>query len=189
MGMFSVSAFGKDKNLLVGSAVWISPEIGYDAIEVAEDDMVDGVEEEYNTTMGASAEFVAPQPDGNFFSLGLDVFFKSRYKGRPSVTLYPVALFANFGIMEPYCANLNARIFAGLGGMFLNYKTRHHNAEFGDSAGLMYQVGAGIITSKFFVDILMRGGSGSLEREFEEIGKSESDYFFSTAMLKVGLVF
>ena len=126
---FSVLAFfvlvgpvmGKEKRLLIGSSIWISPEIGYDSIKAPPNQRISGIEEEYKTTLGVSAEFIAPQPDGNFFSLGADIFFKSKYKGNPDVKLAPMALFANFGIWEPYCVNLNARLFAGFGGMFLNY--------------------------------------------------------------------
>ena len=182
--------FGKEKNILIGSGIWMSPEVGYDSIKTAGNEDVDATEEEYKTTMGVSAEFVAPQPDGNFFSLGMDIFFKSKYKENPDIKLAPISFFANFGILEPYCVNLNARLFAGIGGMFLNYKSLDHSAEFGDSMGLMYQIGMGIITPKFFIDVLMRGGQGSLEREFEGISQmAESDYSFSSAMLKMGLVF
>ena len=188
--VISGSVFGKDKSILVGSSIWMSPEIGYDSVKVAENDGLNGVEEEYKTSMGISAEFVAPQPDGNFLGLGLDVFFKSKYKENPNVKIAPISVFANFGILEPYCVNLNARLFAGIGGMFLNYKTLHHKAEFDDSLGWMYQFGLGIITPKLFVDVLMRGGLGSLERNFEGINSiAESDYSFSSAMLKIGLVF
>ena len=187
--IFSSSVFGKEKNILIGSSIWITPEIGYDSIKAGGDNRVGGTEEEHKTTMGISAEFVAPQPDGNFFGLGLDIFFKSKYKENPDIKVAPISFFANFGILEPYCVNLNARLFAGIGGMFLNYKTLNDKAEFGDSLGMTYQFGVGIITPKLFMDVLMRGGLGSLERGFEGIDKAESDYSFSSAMLKVGLVF
>ena len=187
--MISVPAFGKGKSLLIGPSIWISPEIGYDSIRAPGKEKVSGVEEEYKTTMGISAEFVAPQPDGNFFSMGLDVFLKSKNKQNPDVKIAPIALFTNFGIMDPYCVNLHVRMFAGIGAMFLNYKSLSTVSEYGDSLGLSYQFGAGIITPKFFIDILMRGGSGSLEREFGVVKKAESDYSFTSAMLKAGLAF
>ena len=186
--VFSGLAFGKEKKILIGAGIWISPEIGYDSIRTTED--IVGTKEEHRTTMGVSAEFVAPQPDGNFFGLGMDAFFKSSNKENLSTKVAPISLFANFGIMEPYCVNLNVRVFGGIGATFLNYRTLHHESEFENSLGLSYQVGAGIITKKIFVDVLMRGADGSLERTFEGIeSKTESDYSFTSAMLKVGLVF
>ena len=183
-------AMGKEKHLLIGSSIWISPEIGYDSIKAPGNTPFKGIEEEHKTTMGVSAEFVAPQPDGNFFSLGADIFFKSKYKYNPDVKIAPISLFANFGIWEPYCVNLNARLFAGIGGMFLNYSSLNDSAEYMDSLGLSYQFGAGIVTPKLFVDILMRGGLGSLNRRFSGLNTVvESDYSFTSAMMKVGLVF
>ena len=190
LSTLSNPVWGKEKHLLIGSSVWISPEIGYDSIKAPGNNRISGVEEEHKTTMGVSVEFIAPQPDGNFFSLGTDIFFESKYKDNPDVKLAPMSLFANFGIWEPYCVNLNARLFAGIGGMFLNYSSLNESADYTDSLGLSYQFGAGIVTPKLFVDILMRGGLGSLERRFEGLNNLvESDYSFSSAMLKVGLVF
>ena len=186
----SGSVWAKKKRFLIGPGVWTSPEIGYDSIKAKGEDSAGGVEEEHKTTLGVSAEFVAPQPDGNFFGLGMDIFFQSKNKNNPDVKLAPISFFANFGIMEPYCVNLNARIFAGIGAMFLNYKSLHENADFAKSLGMNYQFGAGIITTKFFVDVLMRGGIGSLERTFSAMkSKADADYSFTSTMLKVGIVF